>query len=163
MHHILASYSQMTSAHILRNSTNQNYYQNFFVFQELALSTPPSPFTPRVSPRCVLPFRKRSMGARLPLQRSRTSSTKFSRTSATLSLPRRFIAIIKSLWALPTGPSSPRCRILYTTITITSTILSIVHYVVLRERERFKQWERQTRREEDLPPPFSSTESFSYF
>ncbi len=70
----------------------------------------PSPFTPRVSPWCALPFRKRSMGARLPLQRSRTSSAKFSRTSATLSLSRRFIAIMKSPCALPAGPSSPRCR-----------------------------------------------------
>ena len=73
-------------------------------------SMPPSPFTPRVSPWCVLPFRKRSMGARLPLQRSRTSSAKFSRILATLSLPRRFIAIMQSPWVLPTGPSSPKCQ-----------------------------------------------------
>jgi hypothetical protein len=70
----------------------------------------PSPFTPRASSWCALPFKKRSTGARLPLQRSQTKSDKCSPTLATLSLPRRFIATMKSPWALPTKPSSQRCR-----------------------------------------------------
>jgi hypothetical protein len=44
--------------------------------------------------------------------------------------------------------------------------MSIVHYVVLRERERERDIQtvrERKRREEDLPPRFPSTKLFSYF
>ena len=63
-----------------------------------------------VSPLSVLPYRKQSTGAHLPLPRSRSKSARCSPTLGTRSRPPRFIATMKSRWVWLIRPSSLRCR-----------------------------------------------------
>ena len=79
------------------------------------LTTPPSlmpqfPCILPVSPLSVLPYRKQSTGAHLPLPRSRSKSARCSPTLGTRSRPPRFIATMKSRWVWLIRPSSLRCR-----------------------------------------------------